>query len=119
MDLLFGNICFFLLTYIFELLVQGRTLERVIIALSRRGIHILEMSFASLYVALTRVSSADHIRLFIHGTDYLTTAYLSSLHPDSSINSFLAGHSAIGGSLSKTWDEERALRHYDSTSTSS
>ena len=77
---------------------QGRTLDRVIIAVSDRTAENCQLKYASLYVALSRVRSRKDIRLLVNGsrggkfTDWHSAAYITGLRPDSSITAFFAGY---------------------------
>ena len=80
---------------------QGRTLRRVIIAISDRYKNNLQMSYAALYVALSRVEYMDDIRLLVNGDNddlVLALDYLNYLAPAPDIRSFFAGFQKNTGS---------------------
>ena len=76
--------------------VQGRTLDKVIIAISRRGSPGCDFSFAMLYVALTRVRKSEDIRLLITSRDWSSLQYIPSLEPKANIRKVFAGFDADG-----------------------
>jgi hypothetical protein len=74
---------------------QGRTLDRVIIALSSCGVHRCDFEFSQLLVAMSRVTSGDHIRLLLTGNTeeekWESILYINQLKRDPSIAYFFAG----------------------------
>ena len=46
---------------------QGRTMKRVVIALTSRPVHYNQLEYASVFVALSRVKKSSHICLLQHG----------------------------------------------------
>ena len=44
---------------------QGQTIDRVIIALSKRKLSITDFQYACLYVALSRVKKKEHIQILL------------------------------------------------------
>jgi hypothetical protein len=104
---------------------QGRTLDRVIVALSSAGVKRCEFGFSQLLVAMSRVTDGDHIRLLLTGKTeedkWNSILYINQLHRDPSIAYFFAGFS---GSLSTShdnnsnwledrWSSERANRTFE------
>ena len=80
---------------------QGRTLRRVIIAISDRYKNNLQMSYAALYVALSRVEYMDDIRLLVNGDNddlVLALDYLNYLAPAPDIRAFFLGFKKTPGS---------------------
>lgn len=76
---------------------QGRTIEKVILCLSKRNMHKLNPTYAALYVALSRVKCKEDIRLFLHHglsgkPDIEELIFIDNLKPDKSINAFLEGY---------------------------
>lgn len=88
---------------------QGRTIRKVILAISYRSAMRCNMSYASLYVALSRIQKSDDLRLLVNGNDWSTVQYISSLEPDKSIKAFFAG---FRRDPSK-WNAADALKTYD------
>jgi hypothetical protein len=100
---------------------QGRTLSHVIIALSRRSnrddkTYILDMSYESVYVAMTRVEKASNIRLLLHGNNnnsrINSMLYLTELAPNPNVKAFFAGYVRNDDGV-LVWDAERAVAMYD------
>lgn len=87
---------------------QGMTLEKVILAIGCRP-GKFNLQYNSLYVAFSRVKSANDIRLlFPIGSNWSELLYISKLRPDPSVASFFAGYSKRGGK----WNKTKALQHY-------
>ena len=90
---------------------QGCTLENVILALSERHANGCNMSYASIYVALSRVKFSDNIRLLVASTSSLvweSLLYIEKLKPEKSIRAFFEGFSQT----SQQWDSEMALNAF-------
>lgn len=91
---------------------QGRTIPRVVIALTSRPIKLTQMEYASVFVGMSRVKNSDHIRLLHHlpgtllGNQKRALAYLTELLPNKSINMYNAGFSNNNG----LWDWNKALK---------
>ena len=71
---------------------QGRTITKVILALSKRPSHCLQMRYQSIFVAMSRIRQSDNIHLLLHeksGYDELT--YIYGLSPPDDIKHFFAG----------------------------
>ena len=95
---------------------QSRTMDKVILALSERGQSRCEITYAHLFVALSRVKSGADLRLLIHkksGTngqyDWEALEYLTTLVPDSSINALYAGF--LRDRIQ--WNAKAALQAYE------
>ena len=91
---------------------QGRTISRVVIALTERPYHNIQMEFASVFVSMSRVQCSDHIRLLPHvrgtllGNRTRALHYLTGLLPKKSINIFNAGFTKCNG----RWNWRRCRR---------
>ena len=74
---------------------QGRTLERVIIALSGSQLHNCRFSFQQLLVAFSRVEKGDDIRLLLVGETeeqmWESITYINNLVRDPAVAFFFAG----------------------------
>jgi hypothetical protein len=75
---------------------QGRTIPRVILALDSRPMHYSQMVFASVLVALSRVSHTDHMRILRHKSgpnqSYKQAfQYLTKLRPNKFVAQFYSG----------------------------
>ena len=104
---------------------QGRTLRRVIIALSSCGVRVCEFTFSQLLVALSRVTDGDHIRLLLTGTTeeekWNSITYINNLKRDPSIAYFFAGFQRQNltpecindGWLEDTWSADRANANFE------
>jgi hypothetical protein len=90
---------------------QGRTLSRIIVALSQQPNKAAEMKYAAVFVALSRVRHADHIRLLQHNHVNMsqqqgrmkTYHYLTELVQDSFVTKFYKGYINHNG----VWDSSR------------
>ncbi len=97
---------------------QGCTLKRIIIALSPRGLSNADMSYAQVYVGLSRVREKDHIRFLLNGSTerekWESLSYLTKLSPDESIAFFFSGYGREGEQITmddwekREWTEESA-----------
>ncbi len=95
---------------------QGRTINRVVIALTSRPIPILQLKYASIFVGMSRVKKSDHIRLLEHGRgsplgnrrDALE--YLTGLLPRKNINIYNVGFPAGFEKSSSYWNWEQSLK---------
>ena len=91
---------------------QGRTIPRVVIALTERPYHLIQMEFASVFVGMSRVACSDHIRLLPHvrgtllGNRVRAHNYLTGLLPMKSINIFNAGFTKKNG----LWNWRKCLK---------
>jgi hypothetical protein len=91
---------------------QGRTIKRVVIALTSRPLSIIELKYASVFVGMSRVSKRSHIRLLEHGKHSTmgkrenALRYLSGLLPQKNINIYNAGFNEGNG----VWNKERSLK---------
>ena len=93
---------------------QGRTIEKVILSLSKRYANNLDPTYAALYVALSRVKCKEDIRLFLHydlsgQPDYERITYIDSLKPDKSINAFFEGYKFD----KNKWNADIALQKFN------
>jgi hypothetical protein len=86
---------------------QGRTLSRVILALSSRPSFHLQMEFPAIFVAMSRVKTSDHIRVLYHEGSFIEqeVSYLTNLKPNKAVALFYSGYEENNGS----WDRNRAL----------
>jgi len=90
---------------------QGRTLDRVIVALSACGVKKCQFEFSQLLVAMSRVTEGDHIRLLLTGKTeedkWNSILYINQLKRDPSIAYFFCGFSrplsASPGDVNKDW----------------
>lgn len=97
---------------------QGRTMDRVIIALSDCGVGACRFSFSQLLVALSRVQHGDHIRLLLTGDTeeekWRSILFVNRLQRDPSIAFFFAGFREATqqdinrGWMENSWCAERA-----------
>lgn len=84
---------------------QGRTLLRVILALSSRPVQFSQIGYAGLFVAMSRVRRAEDIRLLLTDpSNYKPLEYITLLKPPDHIQHYFAGFSEVGSS----WSAERA-----------
>ena len=87
---------------------QGRTLDNVILALSERHAKGCNMSYAAIYVALSRVKFRNNIRLLLASDKPLvweSLLYLERLKPEKSIKAFFEGYRHNN----QQWDSDIAL----------
>ena len=90
---------------------QGRTLPRVILSLSHRRMQQCQLSYAAIYVALSRVKESNNIRLLVHdknGTKLENIQYITALKPCPSIKAFFEGFKL----KNKAWDGKSAYKMY-------
>jgi hypothetical protein len=93
---------------------QGRTLRRVILALSKREQHFVNLKYAGIYVAMSRVRQRQDIRLLLHDTGeegqdvWTTLEYVTALKPERSIKAFFAGYA----NDANHWDADLAYNCY-------
>lgn len=93
---------------------QGKTLRRIIVALSYRCESITNLTYAHLYVALSRVKDSNDIRLLVNFNsngrpDMESLTYIYSLKPDKSIGVFFAGFDSTAEAMPK-WDEKLIIK---------
>ena len=92
---------------------QGRTIKRVILALDSRSLQQNQLKYASIFVGLSRVKKAEHIRLLEHGRGsplggrHRALGYISSLLPQKTINMFNAG---FNKDLNGHWNRKESLK---------
>ena len=88
---------------------QGRTISRVVLALSMHPLHTSRMSYASIFVAMTRVRHRNHLRLLYHNNGYNTgdmgVEYITRLRPDPDVLDYYAGFTNSSG----YWQPTRSL----------
>jgi hypothetical protein len=90
---------------------QGRTLSRVILALTQQPNTASQMKYAAIFVALSRVKHASHIRLLDHNYTSMSLqqgrlrayAYLTNLKPDEHVTLFYLGYTDQNGA----WDPDK------------
>ncbi len=76
---------------------QGRTIDKVILALNERSNAQLQMTLASIFVAFSRVKKRDDIRLLLHNSrtanklSYQSLAYITKLKLPPAVKAFHAG----------------------------
>ena len=105
---------------------QGKTLRRIIIALSSCGVGNCRFTFSQLLVALSRVQQADHIRLLLTGMteeeQWESVAFVNRLKRDPSIAYYFAGFRPLDhaegsdiniGWMDDTWCQKRANRVFE------
>ena len=97
---------------------QGRTMSKVILALSSQSFAPCQMDCASIYVALSRVKHRNDIRLLLSGKNVAeqrdSLRYISALRRNPSIAAFFAGFGEGRANLGWTrrkWNSILALQH--------
>ena len=91
---------------------QGRTIKRVVLALDSRSLHRNQLEYASIFVALSRVEEAKHIRLLEHkrgtpvGGRQRALGYIANLLPQKTINMYNAGFRDNNGH----WNRKESLK---------
>jgi hypothetical protein len=92
---------------------QGRTIPRVVLALSEHNVAICRMTYPSIFVAMTRVKHRDHLRVLYHhnGTQPGTFGlkYITALKPNMNVRDYYAGFTDSNG----FWDPAKALQARD------
>jgi hypothetical protein len=94
---------------------QGRTMPRVVLAVSEHCFAPCRMTYPSLFVAMTRVKCREHVRLLYHnsGTQPGTKGlrYIAALKPNLNVRHYYGGFVGSNG----IWDPSRALRVRDAS----
>ena len=92
---------------------QGRTIPRVVLALSKRFDSRNQMKYSSIYVAMSRVEKREHLKFLIHSS--LTSSnrrceidYIRHLRPAIAVHDYYAGFSSDGSGI---WDPQKTLSH--------
>ena len=97
---------------------QGRTIENVILALSKKPLSVCNMGLKELYVALSRVRTKDSIRLLLTGDSYLqkfeSMSYIDTLRGDPTVSAFFAGFGEGGNDhwSTREWNQDIAFQYY-------
>ena len=86
---------------------QGRTILRLILALSKRPNGLKQISHSGLLVVLTRVQHRAHIRLLCKEGENLS--YLTDLHCSELLLAWRAGFKDGKGK----WNSQAAIEHYE------
>ena len=87
---------------------QGRTLPKVILALSNRANGRNQMSYASICVAMSRVEHQSDLKLLLHTErreDELR--YVTTLQHNTSVLDYFEGFDTVGNGV---WDKDKSLR---------
>jgi hypothetical protein len=89
---------------------QGRTIPRVILALSSRPEYHQQLNFEAVFVAMSRVEKASHLRLLHHSNNprYQSLQYLIDLQPSKYVRQYYKGFANNNGQ----WDAVEALKGY-------
>ena len=90
---------------------QGRTLDKVIVAISYKKGAKCNITYASLYVALTCVRQRSNIELLLMGPQeqqWTTLSYVSSLKPDGALRPYFVGYKKS----TSNWNEADAYAAY-------
>lgn len=101
---------------------EGRTMRRVIIALSSCNARGCDFTYAQVHVAFSRVRRGEHIRLLLTGDNeaeqWRSILYLSGLRPIPSIKYYFSGFRQIqdynepnNGWKQNSWSAQRANEH--------
>ena len=91
---------------------QGRTIQRVVLALDSRSLQQNQLKHASIFVGLSRVKKGEHIRLLEHNRGSLlggrprALGHMSHLLPQKTINMFNAGFKNNNG----CWNRKESLK---------
>ena len=94
---------------------QGQTLDRVIVALSKRELQLVNFTYPCLYVAFTRVRRGEHLQILLskEGNDaaeWESITYVTALRPEASVKRFFKGFEFIGDNpLSESWSYDKAI----------
>ena len=84
---------------------QGRTIKKLILAISQHPLAQLQMKWESVYTALTRVRKGEDIRLLITKKQWDKLDYLSDLSKNAIIRQFFTGYPDEQGSFVR-WDAD-------------
>jgi len=102
---------------------EGRTMKRIIVALSHNPGQNCDFSHQQLHVSMSRVQQGEHIRLLLTGDSeaeqWHSLAYLEKLKPDPSIEYYFGGFRSIQDAVDpnrgwhlNTWSRDRANAVY-------
>ena len=72
--------------------VQGRTIYKIIVALSKHPEEKLRFIFEGVYTALSRIRKSEDMRLLLTNKDWNTLDYIASLEKDPEITQFFKGY---------------------------
>ena len=90
---------------------QGRTIPRVVLALSNREYHYNQMNYAQIYVALSRVKHSNDIRMLYNNTGSRTglhgIQYITHLKHDIHVLDYYAGF--VDPTRGELWDPQHSL----------
>jgi hypothetical protein len=89
---------------------QGRTIPRVVLALSQHNVDICKMTYPSIFVAMTRVEHRDYLRTLYHQSgsrpSMLGLQHITNLKPNQNVLDYYAGFTDSNG----IWSASDALR---------
>jgi hypothetical protein len=94
---------------------QGQTLDRVIVALSKREMRLVNFSYACFYVAMSRIRKRQHLRILLKKEDnevieWMTLLYIHGLRREKSIHSFFSGFERDRRNwIEDVWNAGRAI----------
>ena len=72
--------------------MQGRTIYKIIVALSKHPEEKLRFIFEGVYTALSRIRKSEDMRLLLTNKDWNTLEYIASLEKDPEITQFFKGY---------------------------
>ena len=92
---------------------QGRTISRVVLALSEHNVDICKMTYPSIFVAMTRIKHRDYLRILYHDRGARPglkgLQYITALKPNRNVLHYYAGFTDSNG----VWDPLKALQARD------
>ena len=89
--------------------IQGKTMDKVIVAIEERPAGLASMTYAHLLVALSRVRCSENMRLLITSPSLReATSYIQKLRPSNKIKAFFDGYSQNPDK----WNSQLALQSY-------
>jgi len=92
---------------------QGRTIDKVILALDKRATHQLQLDFPAFFVAISQVKKRSDLRLLNPGPEneqaFINSySYLEHLTPSKDITIFYSGYVRNNG----IWNPKKAMKNY-------
>ena len=90
--------------------IQGRTIRREILSLSKHPIPALRCKYEQLYTSMSRITNHNDCRLLLNHNDRSTLGYIANLKKDPYTAYYFAGFGAEVTGEPSSWNETLAAR---------